>query len=409
MFFPPRQEITLDYWGLWEDPDIINPLLNDFIAAYTEGHPDVSLTINYEKRAIGTLEQYKDTLLTRLQRETAPDIFRIHNSWVKDFANELAPLPAGVMSEEEYSSAFYPVAAVSAKVGEALYALPLEYDGLVLFYNKTLLKNVDVESELSTWYGFRQQARRLTQWEGNDPKGKITQAGAAIGAANNISHSADILSLLLKQSGVDPLTDLKTQAAAVALTYYTSFVEEDHVWDETLPFSMNAFANGQVAMIFGPSWRALDIHRLNPQLEFAAVSVPQLPEEEEEVHWATFWMEAVDGDSENAEIAWELLKFLSEQEQQQKFFSNASETRLFGEPYSHTALAQSLATHEILGPLFSGAQKAVSSKTVDFSGNENYVNAFKQAISDILAGEKASKALLTTQATINDLEGVASE
>lgn len=404
--FKPQREVTLTYWGLWEDPDTVKPLLTDFIAAYTKEHPDVSLTINYEKRAFGTLEQYKETVLTRLGRGTGPDIVRIHNSWVKELAGELSPLPSAVMAESDYSSAFYPVALSSAKTGEKIYAIPLEYDGLVLFYNKDLLKGVDVASALATWEGFRREAVRLTQWEGNDPKKKILRAGAAFGAANNISHSADLLSLLLAQSGVDPLTGLKTQAAADALTFYTNFVEVDHIWDETLPFSIDSFANGQVAMIFGPSWRALNIRDRNPQLNFAAVAVPQLPATQEKpVHWASFWMEAVNADSENAAIAWELLKFLAEEAQQKKFYSEASKVRYFGEPYSRPSLAEELKTHELLGPLLASAANATSSKTVGFSGNKAYVDAFKQAIGDVLGGKSASEALTTAQATINQLEG----
>lgn len=402
----PRREITLTYWGLWEDPDIISPLLSDFITTYTEKHSDVTLTINYEKRTFGTLEQLKTTLLTRLQRGTGPNLCRLHNSWVKEFADELAPLPSEVMSESDYTSAFYPVALSSAKVGEQIFAIPLEYDGIVLYYNKKLFEGVDAPSALSTWEGFRREAVRLTQWEENDPTKKILRAGAAFGAVGNISHSADLFSLLLSQSGADPLTELETQAVADALSFYTNFVTVNHVWDETLPFSIDAFANEQVAMVFGPSWRALNISDRNPQLDFAAVPVPQLPAAPEKgVHWASFWMEAVSKDSANTELAWELLKFLSEEEQQRKFYSTASQVRAFGEPYSRSSLAENLSTHEILEPLLASASGAVSSKTVDFSGNKAYVDALKQAIADVLAGKSASEALKTAQATINQLEG----
>jgi len=383
-------------------------VLDDFVASYTSEHPDVSLTINYEKRTFGTLEQYKDTILTRLHQGTAPDIIRVHNSWVKDLADELAPLPGEVMSESDYQTNFYPAALNSAKVGDHVYAIPLMYDGLLLFYNKDLFEGVDAASELSTWEGFRRKAVELTQWVENDPKKAILQAGAAFGAASNVSHAADLLSLLFSQSEVDPMTGLDAQAAADALAFYTNFVIEDHVWDETLPYSTNAFANGQVAMVFGPSWVALNIRDLNPQLNFAAVPVPQLPNVEGEgVHWASFWMEAVNKDSENTEISWELLKFLSEEDQQRKLFSEASKVRYFGEPYSRPALASSLADHEILGPLFVGADAAVSAKTVDHSGNRPYAEAIKQAISDVLGGKPAGEALETAQATINQLEGIA--
>src|SRR3990170_1995952 len=101
-------EVTLTYWGLWENPDVINPLIASFIEEYEGQNPRVNLTINYEKRSFGTLEQYKETLLTRLQQGDGPDIFRLHNSWVGDFSTEIAPLPAEVLSEQDYALRFYP-------------------------------------------------------------------------------------------------------------------------------------------------------------------------------------------------------------------------------------------------------------------------------------------------------------
>lgn len=387
----------------------MKPILDDFVESYTGEHSNISLTINYEKRTFGTLDQYRETVATRFRQGTGPDIVRIHNSWITELYEELSPLPSDVMSESDYSSAFYPVALTSAKVGNQIYALPLMYDGLVLFYNKDLFGDEDAATALSTWEGFRREAVRLTEWEDNDPKKKILQAGAAFGAANNISHASDLLSLLLVQSEVNPLTGLKTQPAIDALDFYANFVLEDHIWDETLPYSINAFANEQVAMVFGSSWRALNIYDLNPELSFAAVPIPQLPEAQESgVHWASFWMEAVNTDSENTEIAWELLKFLSEEAQQRTFYSEASKVRYFGEPYSRSSLAANLSDHDILGALYEEASTAVSNKTVDQSGYKLYVGAFKQAISDVLAGKGANTAFETAQATIDQLEGATS-
>ena len=404
-------EVTLTYWGLWENPDVINPLIATFIEEYEGQNPRVNLTINYEKRSFGTLEQYKETLLTRLQQGDGPDIFRLHNSWVSDFSAEISPLPAEVLSEQDYALRFYPVSLSSAKVETEIYAIPLEYDGLVLFYNKTLLKDVDVPAKIKTWEDFRREAVKLTTWKDNDrDKGKILKAGAAFGSANNISHSADILSLLFAQSGVDPLTELNTQAAADALTFYTNFSKVDRVWNETLPFSINAFANGQVAMIIAPSWRALDIAALNPELEFATAPVPQLPAAAEGgVHWGTFWMEGVSADTDRSEIAWAFLEYLTREDQQRTIYAAEAQNRPFGEPYALSSLAESLAEHEILGALLESAPLAVSSKTADLSGDKSYVDALKKAISDVLGQVKAAEALKTAQTTIDQLEGKAPE
>ncbi len=407
LFGPSQSDIEFTYWGLWEDSDVMDPLIASFVESYESANPGYNVTINYEKRSFGSLEQYKETLLTRLEQDTGPDIFRFHNSWVSDFSGEISPLPSTVLSEEDYTLRFYTPALSSAKIGTDIFAIPLEYDGLLLFYNKDLFEGVSVAETILTWEDFRREAVKRTTWEGNDAKkGKITQAGAAFGTADNISHSADVLSLLFAQSGVD-LTKLGTQAAADALTFYTNFSTKDRVWDETLPFSINAFANGQAAMIIAPSWRALDIVNLNPQLDFAAVSVPQIPGAVEGgVHWATFWMEGVSADSENTEVAWQFLEFLTQDQQQQAFYNAASQTRLFGEPYAVRSLADDLSDHEILAPLFTTAANATFGKAIDFSGNGPHAAALKQAVGDVLGGDNSTDALETAQSTINQLEGI---
>jgi len=404
--FCGQQDVELTYWGLWEDADTVNSMLEDFVEAYQSDNPGVNLSVTYEKRSFGSLDQYRETLLTRLQQGTGPDLFRIHNSWVEEFSGELSPLPADVLSEEEYALRFYPAALTSARFDAEILAIPLEYDGLVVFYNEALFEGVNVAETIQTWEDFRREAVRLTTWEDNDAaRGRIVRAGAAIGTAENVSHSSDVLGLFFAQSGLDPLTDLETQAAADALTFYTNFSTQDRVWDSTLPFSINAFANGQVAMIVAPSWRALDILNLNPQLEFSAIPVPQLPAAQEGgIHWATFWTEGVNADSVNAEVAWKLLEFLTREEQQRTFFSAASQVRAFGEPYAVRTLAAELSENGILAPLLASAPFAVSSKAADASGYSAYSDAFKQAVADVLAGEDPAEALQTTQATINQLE-----
>ena len=73
-------------------------------------------------------------------------IFRFHNSWVSDFSGEISPLPSTVLSEEDYALRFYAPALSSAKIGTDIFAIPLEYDGLLLFYNKDLFEAALIQS-----------------------------------------------------------------------------------------------------------------------------------------------------------------------------------------------------------------------------------------------------------------------
>lgn len=408
-FAPPMEEVNLTYWGLWEEKEILTPLLEDFVQTYQSQNPYRKVTVTYEKRSFSTLEQYKETLLTRLKQGTGPDVFRLHNSWVSPFSSELAPLPSQIISEADYKTAFYPAAFDSSGIGGKIYALPLEYEGLLLLYNKDMLTN-EQTALLGTWEGVRQVAVAQTQREQTafGGEGKILKAGLAMGTASNVVHAADILSLLFLQSGADPLTGLETQAAQDALTFYTNFARVDRVWDSTLPSSITAFANGLVAMIFAPSYRVLDIKKLAPDLKIGAVPVPQLPTlEQTKISFATFWMEAVSKDSAYPDVAWELLKFLSQPENLETFHSRSSQIRPFGEPYPRRDMAERLKDHDLLGALYVLAEVGKTAKTTDSSGNKPYVDVYGEAIADVLSPtpQLIRDILAKAQKALNQLEG----
>jgi len=382
---PPAKEVTLTYWGLFEPEEVFQPL----IEKYQEEHPNVK--IEYQQRAYSDLSQYKETLLTRLREGTGPDIFRIHNTWVPQFASELSPLPSGVISSAEFASNFYaPMQDLLSYQGQ-LYAIPLMYDGLMLFYNTKHFEEVGIEQPPSDWDEFRRVAQ-------------VLPAGVAMGTANNVAHFSDILGLMFAQSKVSSPADLTSRGARDALIFYTNFAAKDKVWSASLPNSVQAFAQGRVSMIFAPSWRVFDIQSLNPGLGFATASVPQVPslptQTQAMVNWASFWAEGVNLDSESANEAWAFLKFLSEPENMRQLYSEQAKLREFGEPYSRVDLGEVLLANDYLAPLIDGAPTATSFIIAGASGNNVYVEAVAEAVDSVLQKKDIDQALETLKSTI---------
>lgn len=390
---------SLTYWGLFESPEVMKPLIND----YQEKHTGVS--VDYQQKSYSTLAQYKETLLNRFREGKGPDIARIHTSWLRDFQPFLAPLPAKVLSKEEFGRTFFPVVREGSSVGETILGLPLMYDGLMLVANKKLLGEAGV-SLPRTWDEFRLSTVKLTK---TDPqKRKITQSGAAFGAYSNVAHATDALNLMFLQSNLKIPADLGTQAAADALTFYTNFLTVDRVWDETFPNSIVSFARGQVAMIFVPSWRLLEIKNLNPAIEIQTGSVPQVPNLEgvtsNEVTLASFWVEVVGRDSKAKEAAFDFLKFLSGAEPLKKLYALAAQDRLFGEPYPRKDLADSLGNDPHLAALVGSADKARLVPFNDAAGDDLYVEALGAAINSVLRGGDPKQALANAKKTIEQLQ-----
>lgn len=400
-FFPSSPltsgPVTLTYWGLFEPPSLMEPLIEQ----YQEEHPNVE--IEYSQREYADLGQHKETLLTRLRQGSGPDLMRIHASWIPQFYTELVAAPSSILSFADFSTAFYPVAVESLTVEQSVYAVPLEYDGLMLFYNQAMFDEANVANPPTTWGEFRTVAIRLIKRGGNN---ELLQAGAAIGGGNNIDHASDILGLMLAQSNVQVPEDLDSQAAQDALVFYTNFMTVDRVWDTALPEATIAFARGEVAMIFAPSWQVFAVQAINPGLDFALAPVPQLPSGSAgggTVYWASFWAEAVSRDSEHLEAAWDFLKFLSSAEVLQDFYANAAQNRAFGEPYPRMDLAGNLSADPMASQMVVGAMTAQTGILAARAGNNEATEAVVTAIEAVLKGGEAKAALATLKETLSRL------
>lgn len=392
----PKEIIDITYWGLWEDGEILTNVFSEFEAK--EG-----IRVDYRKQSH---RDYRERLEQALISGSGPDVFRYHMTWISMLSTQLATIPTSIMTSAEYQQTFYPVAYQTLQVNGGIVGIPLMYEGLALFYNKEMLANANLTVP-STWSELRGVANQLTV-PGNLSARRddnITQAGLAIGNASNVDHFADILALLILQNGGDP-SDPTSQNVEDALTFYTNFIKQDKVWSNNLPNSTMAFARGEVAMIFAPSWRALEIKEINPELDFAIAPVPQLSSEEN-IAWASFWVEGVNKNSSKQEAAWKLLKHLSSQEALNKLFNSASLVRTFGEMYPRLDMANELNEDKFLAAYLADAPFAKSfpmaSRTHDNGLNDQLIQYYADAINAVLAGTQPDKALQDIRAGISQV------
>lgn len=375
LFSNKEKKVTLTYWGLFEDPNVMQPILADFHKQYP------SITVEYKMYKV---DGYKDRLSFRIKNGDGPDIFRFHNSWVAEIQGDLLPLPSDVITVEEFKKQYYAVANQDLIRGGALYGIPLEIDTLALFTNNELFKAAGAKIPID-WGEFQDTAIGLTT---KDENGKIKTAGAALGTIDNINHAHDIISLFFIQKGVDITNITKDTAKAVdALVFYTSFVDPNgdgsrKVWDETLDPSLVAFSKGNLAMYFGYSWDIFAIKAANPTLEFTVSSVPHLPKTK--LALASYWVEGVSSKSKNQKEALLFMKYLTKKEVQQKLYTEEKKTRLFGEPYANKELGKTLKDDPNIYPFIQQAEDGASSFFIDYTydGQSGLVTSANKYLTD---------------------------
>jgi multiple sugar transport system substrate-binding protein len=409
-----NKEVTLNYWGIWEESSVIDAVIADFEAQ------NPGIKIKYTRK---DKENYRSILMSRLQKgqEDTPDIFRIHSTWVPTFQNLLEPVPQTTATNLQLESDFFDVYKTELKKKGAYLAIPLMYDGLALFYNKTMLDAAAV-SVPKGWWELQSAAEKMTV---RDSNGKLQVAGAAIGLTDNIDHWSDVVGLLMKQNGVNPLVDDEenNQKIQSVLEYYTLFATKNGgVWDQSMPNSTDAFTAGKVAFYFGPLWRVYNFAEpMYKDFKYEVTTVPQLPTIADipldqplsdadltNIHWASYWVEGVAAGSKHQKEAWKFMEFLASKESLEKMYTAASQIRVFGELYPRKSMAEMISSNEKIRPFISVADNAsgwyLASRTFDAGLNEEMIKYFGDAVNQIITTKDIKNAMITLRSGINQLK-----
>lgn len=389
-----NQQVKLTYWGLWDEEAVMLPLITE----YQLTHPNIQ--ISYAKQSAAN---YRTRLQTQIRAEQGPDIFQIHNSWIPMFLQDITPIPENIFLQKEYSQTFYPVAVDNLTYKGQIYALPLEIDGLAMFYNPQILEGAGVAIP-TKWEQFPQAAERLVV---RDQLGQTKTAGAALGTTSNVEFWPEIIQLLFLQQPNSSLVSPATREGVEVLNFYTRFlVDPGHkVWDVTLPVSSQMFAEGRLAFYFATSRQIQTIKTANPNLNFQTAAVPQLSERP--VGVATFWVESVSKNSKQQKEAWEFLKFLSTKESLVKLNANRVAIGQYPRVYPRMDMQSMQLSDPHLGIFVTQAPYYKSwflSSTIADSGiNQEVISAYKQAIDRILQGNDPLQSLQTTQAQLLEI------
>jgi len=367
-------KVTLEYWGVYE------PLANmqEIINEYQTANPNV--TINYTRKG---LKEYKQQIIARTGKENGPDIFRFHNSWVPELRPYLSITPQTTQSALDFKTIFYPVVSTDLQANRGYYGVPLMYDGLGLYYNKQLFRERGLISPPETWKDVIESAKQLRA----PASGKLEISGIAMGSTENIENWSDIFGLLMYQQNASLSSPQSTkEETETAINFYKQFITEHRVWDESTINSVEAFAQGKLAMMFGTSWTAFDIQAKNRDLEFAVAPVPQIPGTK--IGIASYWVEGVSKSSTTAEQteSWKFITHLASKDIQQRLYAIQGATRLFGQPPSRTDLADEVKSNQYFGGILETAPSArslyISDKTFGGGLNQELIDLYKLLINN---------------------------
>lgn len=258
---------------------------------------------------------YETNLVNALAAGTGPDVFYISNRSLPKLGDILYPVDPLKFNTTNLANLFPTVAGQDFVYSGYIYALPLNIDALALFYNRDIFDRAAVTAPPATWDEFQNVVPKLRTL--ND-KGQIATAAAAIGGSGeNVAHAADILSLLMLQNGVtmpsadSPAARFADTKGTSALTFYAQFsnpASQAYTWNRSEAASLDNFAAGGVAMVFGYRSDTALIKSKNQFLNFGIAPVPQLSAGGA-INYPKYWGLAVSKQSKNPSGAWDFVQF----------------------------------------------------------------------------------------------------
>ncbi len=384
--------VELTIWGVFDDEDNYSEVID----AYRAMHPNASIDFR-EFRA----EEYEDELLRALAEGDGPDIFLIHNSWMKKYQSLMMPMPSTVtvgyqevrgtikkeivnvlkteptISMRLFKDRFVDVVEEDAVLAyqpdkktepvDRIYALPTSLDTLALYWNKDLLNAAGIAQAPTDWTTFQEAVTKLTSINTSN---QIINSGVGMGTGINVERASDLLALLMMQNGTEMLSSTKATFDEIpaglsrdelpgldAARFYTDFANSTkavYTWNTDRPSSFEAFVNGTSAMFFGYSYHLPLIRVSAPKLNFAIGTMPQI-EGGKQVNFASYWLMGVSKDSTDYNYAWDFIQFMTtEPEQNAKYLTAANK------PPALRSLISSQLENEMLAPF---AEQVLTAKS----------------------------------------------
>ena len=382
------------WWSLGTDEVVAKKMVED----YLQGNPGAKINLIVESEI-----DYGERLLNSLKDGKGPDVFTIHNSWVPMMIEHLDPMPAKIYSEEDYSKNYYSVISKDFKTTEGIVGVPLEYDALTLFVNEDVFSRSG-KTYPKTWDEFAALTSELTLKDG---KGFILQSGAALGLTQNIDFWQEIVALLMlenKSNLLSPNADATVEKTSFeAMMSYTDYYSTLKVWNNALPASTTAFAEGKVVMFFAPTRAAREIKKINPNLKFRTIIVPQVRKndpDEPDVSYATYWAQAVWKKSGDKDLAWDFLKYLTSDDSYEKMQNYYKELGIPSLASPKVSEREKLTNDRVLGSVVALAPISTSwylaDKTYDGPKGINTVvnTAYKKVIDAISLSRRRDRTVL---------------
>ncbi|MFA7252276.1 MAG: extracellular solute-binding protein [Candidatus Paceibacterota bacterium] len=274
-------DINISVWGTLSADNFesfVNRYFND---------TEIKSQVEYKEVEIADFDK---ELVEALASGVGPDAVILPEDLIVRYRNKVYPIPYTTLPELTFKQTYIQEGELYLN-NQGIIALPFSLDPLVMYWNRDIFNNIGVTKPPVSWTEISSLIPKITQ---KDSAQNISRSTVALGEFRNINNAKEILSALIMQAGnpivslnlgddsltsvLDSDLNLSSLPTSAALQFYTNFsnpVKKEYTWNRALPSSLDAFANGDLAIYFGFSSEYVKIKNKNPNLNFDVALLPQ--------------------------------------------------------------------------------------------------------------------------------------
>lgn len=312
--------VELNDWNFGGRPKAIE-WLRQRVESFEKTHPGIRV-VQSDK----SWNMIREILYASFSTGAGPDVVNTHSNYAAEFGEAGYYYPINKFPDFEQVKEWYlPSAFESTRYKDNYYGLPCSAIAFVLVCNKDLFDHEGIAPP-KTWSQFREAAKRLTKDADGD--GTVDQFGLVLMGGDKGGFAYRLIPFFFK-AGANVMNDSLTRVefnspkGVAALKLITDMYQIDHsITPGFLAYSHSEindlFCSNKVAMsIEGPWWRGM-VNDKSPGKEMYVVAVPvpddMLAEYDTAPTLQDMVMYSVNARSKNLREAWELVKYLRNEE-----------------------------------------------------------------------------------------------
>ena len=261
-------QTKITFWTLFSGGE--GYIVSSLVEQFNKEHPDIVV----EEQVI-EWGQYYNKLMTGLLAGEAPNVGIMHLAVLPDYASRgvLNPIEGGV--PEGFADRYLPNIFAQAQYDGSLYAIPLDTHPMVMYYNKSVLKEAGIAEENMIPKSWDDLMANAEQVKDNTGKWGMTfETGPMFGERLWIATYSQFGAKFLDEATGKLVVD--AEKAAQAYELMNSFVKAEVV---PAPADYNEceslFINNESAYHLNGVW-AMSVYPETEGLEFGVTSLPAL-------------------------------------------------------------------------------------------------------------------------------------